>query len=321
MKNLKTLFASALCLLIGTSSAFALNEAERRAQSDVVAYLKSVGIPSDIDSKDNSVNFLRNKVLYWITFDGSNAGITYTLHRRPIKMESTKADPDKNARRIEIARIATNLMNARNPYKSFVNGNRVEFVYPILASSPQAYTQVLSRLISSFDNVETDYKYNYDKAKHIADSIHTYWSENDTSYQTVPQKVNRVLTSGNNLHITDAFFRNISANGTEISGYDKNIRKSEAQFVQPAVVVYGDNKGVYRLGVQIKTPKGKILRPSSNSKMTIITPIDVTTNKKGKMMELDMFGVSDGTLWEAGDYQVTFFEDERPIKTTTFTIL
>ena len=330
MKTIKSLIVAALLGLFITNTANALNPAETFAQTAFRQYLTSIGIANDIDKKDNSVNFLqrenRDDVLYWVTFESvGNANILYTLHRRPIKMESTESTAEKNARRIEIASLAVNYMNANNPFKAYVNGNKVEFVYPILASSPDDYAKVFKKALESMKNAKKSYDACHERAKIKTDSIHNYWTENNPNTIVVKQNGSAATQQSNNLTISSVEFRNVNDKNTVISDYGQSIRKSELQFIQPQVTIKATSKGVYHIGVVIITPDGKTLVPSNDTKRTILTTTEV--DKKDKAIDLGIFGAKGGKLsndkdlWQAGEYQVIFYENDREIKRTSFNVL
>lgn len=317
MKTSRFFLSLLMCMFL-VGNAFALTPKEKAAQTALRKYLQDNNVNSKIDSRDNSVNFQYKSKLFWVTFQENSKGVLYTLHRSPIKMESEKQSREKNARRNEIAIVASNYMNAGNDYKAYVSDNRVEFVFPVFAATPEDYTKVFMNILMSMDNVQDDFDRNYTRAKMFTDSVHRYWSNNDTSVIIVPQN-NTQFVSSNNLTISKVDFRIVDAQGKAISNYGESIRKSEIRFIQPQITVEASKKGMYHIGVEIKTPDGKKLLPSKNTMRTILTTVEV--DKKPKAIELGTFGSSNGSFWKAGEYKVTFFEDGNIIKTTTFTVL
>ncbi len=320
MKNFKVLLAVVMTALLASAPAFAFNESERAAQRTFSDYLKSKGIASKIDDKDNSVNFYKGKTFYWVTFEGGATGILYTLHRAPLNMDVKGASKEETSRRLENATRAANYMNINNEFKTCVKGTKVEFSFPVYASSATEYTKMFDRILRNFDNAKEYYDQCHKKAKVYNDSVHQYWMKNDTAYKVVPQKTVRQNTSSvPSVFISKVAFRNVDEVGNEITGYNDNIRKSNVKFIQPRIEAKADKKGIYRLATRIKTPKGKILVPDRDSKMTTSTTVEV--GKGLDEIELDVFGINDGSIWEAGEYGVVFYVDGKQVATDSFTIL
>lgn len=321
MKKIISIVATALCMLLCSNVASAITKAEQEAQAAVKTYLNSKGWHTEIDSRDNSVNFSRNNILYWITFQEKENGVLYTLHRKTIKMEYENHSKETNSRRVENAVIAANLMNGKFPFKTLVSGTKVEFVFPIIAATPADYTKVFSSVFNAMSNLQPDFDKCYDRAKLITDSIHTYWRENDTTQLVVPQanqpelkNITPNLTLSNNVD-----FRIINEKGEEITPYGQSIKLANLKFIQPQINVQAKKKGQYNIGMVIYTPGGKKLVPYQNALNT--TETDVEVNTKPTLVELEAFGSKDGSFWEYGDYNVIFYEGDIELGTASFHVL
>lgn len=326
MKNLKKIFAIAMCVLLSSSSAFALNDIERAAQLSMKEFLRSKGISSSIDPKDNSLNFLRkdskgHEIIYWITFDGNATCMLFNLHRKSIKMISEKDDKQKASRKLENARLASEYVTAANDYKAFVNGNKVEFQFPVYAASVADYQKVFMKILGAFNGVQQSYDNCYRKAKAYNDSVHMFWQKNDTSKLVVRQAVRNDEKATKNLMISNIQIRNVDNEGNEIPGWEKGLRGSKAKYLQPVVTLASTKKGTYKVGVKIITPKGKTLVPTRESVFSTITTIEVPKDNKAADYELLKFGVNNSDFWDAGEYKIIFYEDDRQIFDDTFTIL
>ena len=322
MKRINYILIAALCILTGVSQAFGakMSVKEKNAQKVVNDYLTNeLGYTTKITADDNAVNFQAKGVLFWITFEESDKGILYTLHRRPIKMESPNDNNEKNSRRIENAIQTANLMNAVNAYKTYVTGNKVDFVFPVYAESAAEYTKVFPMVFKSLGNAKDSFDSLYDRGKEKSDSIHEYWAVNDPNSIVVPQPQKPNILSTPNLTISEVDFRIVDENGAEISPYGKSIRKSELLFIQPQVTVSASKKGVYHIGMTITTPDGRIMLPSVKADRTAVTTCEV--DKKPTAVPLATFGSKDGDIWEAGEYKVVFYEGNNILKETSFTVL
>lgn len=326
MKNLKTLFVF-LCLLVGTNSIFAILPEERQAQLAVKEYLEKQRYNPQIDDTDNSVNFYRSEkikgnnkdILFWITFEKVQDGVLYTLHRKPIKMESENSSPEENARRIENSVVAANLLNNKTPFKTFVNVSKVEFVYPVCSPTPADYVRMLPYLIKSMSDIEGKYDECHRRAKVINDSIHDYWKNFDPTALVIPQNKEVMAKVNPNISITGVDFRVVDDNGNIISDYGNNIRKADIKFIQPRIKVSSTREGNYGIGMLITTPDGKRLLSSPTAKLTSVTNVEV--KKKAAEVELNGFGSVDGAYWVPGEYKVTFYENNIPVKETSFNVL
>lgn len=326
MKKLFKFFPALLCMLVVSNSASAITGTERAAQQSLKNYLTTNNVNCKIDNSDESVNFQYKNILYWVTFKEQNGGMLYTLHRAPIKMESEKAgQKEADKRRIEIATYTSNILNNKYAYKTYVNNNRVEFEFPVFAATPEEYNKVFMKLLRTMENSKADFDAYYKTAKLKVDSIHRYWQENDTSTLIIPQQGIQVKAKDENtLKIEGVEFRVVDAMGNVISDYGKSIRKSEIKYIQPMVLVSASKKGIYHIGVVIKTPAKygrapKTLLPDAEATRTLISTVEV--DKKAKDIELGKFGSNDGKFWEAGDYEVIFYQDGNEIYKTSFSVL
>lgn len=252
----------------------------------------------------------------------------FTLHRRAILNYTKPEDKNKKLvlqRRAEYATVAAEYITANNLYKAYVKGDQMEFEFPVYASNAKEYQKVFSKVLAAFGDVKATYDGNMRKAVAYVDNIHKFWMENDTAKIIVPQS--SVVTrneSGRNLEYKTVSIRNVDANGSEISGYDKVMRKSEARFIQPMVTLNSTKKGTFNVGVKIKDPNGKVFVPNRDSDYTILTTIDVSKANKEQQFELPKFGINDPnkTIWKSNvEYIIEFYQDDRKIGSSTFTFL
>lgn len=323
MKTLRPLLTVMIILMtsFGSFNAMALNDSERVAQKSMMEYLRSKGYSPAIDNRDESVNFKKNDILYWITFQGNASGILYTLHRRPIKLNSSEKTPEQINQVCEVAEKAANLVNATEPYKVIVRGPKVEFEYPIYCQTAKEYQEIFPHIFKTLSASKDKFDAQFPKGRNITDSIHHYWLNLDTIHRVVPQKEIRGTKNARNLSISRIAVRNLSGADQVMSDYDQGLRKNKCQYLQEKIALIADNPGLYKVGVKIITPDGKILVPSSDATYTTITTINVSKAKKENEYELLKFGSDQGNLWEAGEYKIQFFEDEAMIFEDSFNIL
>lgn len=322
MKIIKFFCIAMMALLysgIASAQRVTLNETQKKAQKSIVEFLRSKHYSPSIDTSDQSVCFKKNDVLYWITFEGNSSPLLYTIHRKGIKFASDKDNTLNRCR--EIAEKAANMVCAQRVVKAYMNGNKVDFCLPMYAATPEDFQQVFSSGMAAFDNIKQVFDNNYKKGRVIADSIHSYWSNVDTTVVVVPQNNASEVTSQRNLTISSFSVCVVDAGGTIVSDYDKSIRKSQCRYLQERVELSAKNDGLYKLGMKLYTPEGKLLVPNKDARFTSITSINVPKANKINTYELLKFGSDNGNIWKAGEYKIEFYEDDTVIYSSTINIL
>lgn len=308
-----------LCGEIAVAQNVTLNEAQRKAQKSIAEFLRSKHYSPSIDTNDQSVCFKKDDVLYWITFEGNSSPLLYTIHRKGIKFASDK-DNTLNRRR-EIAEKAANMVCAQRVVKAYMSGNKVDFCLPIYAATPEDFQQVFNAGMAAFNNIKQVFDNNYKKGRVIADSIHSYWNNLDTTVVVVPQNNITEMVRQRNLTISSFSVRVVDARGSIVSDYDKSIRKNNCRYLQERVELTAKNDGVYKLGVKLYTPEGKLLVPNKDARFTTITSVNVPKANKVSTYELLKFGSDNGKIWKAGEYKIEFYEDDTMIYSNTINIL
>lgn len=321
MKSLKpfVLLIAAIFSLGAFAQRNYLSDAQEQAQSSLIKYLRLKSYSPSIDPNDQSVCFKKDDILYWVTFDTDRSPILYTLHRRPIRFADNDSK-DVNRRR-EIAEKAANMVCAERTVKAFLNNNKVEFCFPIYASTPEDYQKVFSSALAAFKNIKKSFDDNYAKARVRTDSIHNYWCGLDTTIVVVAQTGSSSTQSQKMLNIRSISARVVDNGDNVISDYDKGIRKSNCQFLQERIEVSALKDGVYKVGVKLYNPEGKLLVPSKDARFTTITTIEIKKAEKVETHELLKFGSTDKDIWQPGEYKIEFYEDDTKIFTDAINIL
>lgn len=321
MKVLKSLCVAValLCSEAALAQHATLNEVQKKAQKSVIEFLRSKGYSPSIDINDQSVCFKKKDIFFWITFEGNNAPLLYTIHRKGIKFANNN-DKSLNRRR-EVAEKAANMVCAQRVVKAYMNGSKVDFCLPLYAATPEDFQQVFNVSMEAFDNIKKTFDENYKKGRVIADSIHNYWSSVDTSVVVVPQKDVENQMSQRNLTINGISVCVVDGDDNVISDYDRGIRKKNCQYLRERVEMSAKADGIYKLGVKLYTPEGKLLVPSKDARYTTITTIDVPKANRVGEYELLKFGSDDGEIWKAGEYKIEFYEGETKIFTDAINIL
>lgn len=321
MKDFKFFIAFALLFIFGglSANALRLNDDEKKAQKSVVEFLRTKKFAPSIDPNDQTVCFKRDGVLYWVSVKGDANRMLYSLYRNGIKF----ANPDdpKLSRKSEVALMAANNLNASRTIKSFQKGGVVRFVFPMYAKTPEEFQAVFSSMMRAFDDIKADFDAQYKLAKLKVDSIHSHWYNLDTTIMVVNQQGVANTAPTRNLKISRISARNVDASDNVISDYDQGIRKSKAQFIQEKVSLTADKAGMYKVGVRLYNPEGKLLVPNDKARFTTISTIDV--KKAGKEADYDLlkFGSKDSEIWLPGEYKIEFFEDDTRIFSDSIHIL
>lgn len=307
MKTLKII----ICLLLAfTASASAddLTPAQKDAQLKLYSYLQKNKYEPSVDTSDNSVCFRRGGVLYWITFE-ENSPILYTFHRKAFKVGT---DESSYKRRPSI--IAANEVNRRHKtVKLTVEDKKVDIAIQVYAAKTEDFTAVFSSYFSRFDNVDSDFRNEYQIAlkaeRESADRIE------EEARKNLPPSV---LAN----QIVNASFRLLDADGVEKTAYDQPLRSFNARYIQVRLefAPWKEKDQEFDLQIKVTRPNGKpIYLPGK--KVTAEMTVTLEKSRKNQMIEFDQFGSPKEGFWKAGEYKVEVMEAGDVIYTTTFNIL
>ncbi len=313
MKNLK-LFLLLVATLIGCFGASAASISELNAQNEVKNYLTRQGFSVEIDDEDQSIIFYQQDIMYWITFKsekGAN-GILYTLHRRPIKLRGDKDSRDLANRKNEVAVIAANMLNKKMKYKTFVDDCRVDFQFPIYATTPQEYIKLLRDVLESMSDIKKDFTQAYDRSRAIADSIHNFWSVNDTARVILPQAATeRPDYKPLGIKVNKVAVGSFNSNGEPIVPYDGILQTPYCKFLGENITITADVPGETVIGLKIYNPQGKFIAPSKESLYTVELPVEIKKNKKEYDFDMPLFGTNNEDFWTPGIYRIEIYENGR----------
>ena len=307
MKTLKII----ICLLLAfTASASAgdLTPAQKDAQLKLYNYLQKKKYEPSVDTSDNSVCFRREGVLYWITFD-ENSPILYTFHRKAFKVGAD----EMSYKRIPSI-IAANEENRKHKtVKLTVEDKKVEIAIQVYAAKTEDFTAVFSSYFSRFEDVDTDFKNEYQTAlKAERESMNRLEEE---ARKDLPPSV---LTD----KIVNMSFRLLDADGVEKTAYDQPLRSFNARYIQARIefAPWREKAQDFDLQLRVTRPNGKtICMPGK--KVTSEMNVTLEKSKKNQMIELGQFGSPKEGFWKAGEYKVEVIESGDVIYTTTFNIL
>lgn len=307
MKTLKII----ICLLLAfTASASAgdLTPAQKDAQLKLYNYLQKKKYEPSVDTSDNSVCFRREGVLYWITFD-ENSPILYTFHRKAFKVGAD----DMSYKRIPSIIAANEVNRKHKTVKLTVEDKKVEIAIQVYAAKTEDFTAVFSSYFSRFEDVDTDFKNEYQTAlKAERESMNRLEEE---ARKDLPPSV---LTD----KIVNMSFRLLDADGVEKTAYDQPLRSFNARYIQARIEFAPWREKAQDLDLQLRVtrPNGKtICMPGK--KVTSEMNVTLEKSKKNQMIELGQFGSPKEGFWKAGEYKVEVIESGDVIYTTTFNIL
>lgn len=307
MKTLKII----ICLLLAfTASASAgdLTPAQKDAQLKLYNYLQKKKYEPSVDTSDNSVCFRREGVLYWITFD-ENSPILYTFHRKAFKVGAD----EMSYKRIPSIIAANEVNRKHKTVKLTVEDKKVEIAIQVYAAKTEDFTAVFSSYFSRFEDVDTDFKNEYQTAlKAERESMNRLEEE---ARKDLPPSV---LTD----KIVNMSFRLLDADGVEKTAYDQPLRSFNARYIQARIefAPWREKAQDFDLQLRVTRPNGKpICMPGK--KVTSEMTVTLEKSKKNQMIELGQFGSPKEGFWKAGEYKVEVIESGDVIYTTTFNIL
>ena len=307
MKTLKII----ICLLLAfTASASAgdLTPAQKDAQLKLYNYLQKNKYEPSVDTSDNSVCFRREGVLYWITFD-ENSPILYTFHRKAFKVGAD----EMSYKRIPSIIAANEVNRKHKTVKLTVEDKKVEIAIQVYAAKTEDFTAVFSSYFSRFEDVDTDFKNEYQTAlKAERESMNRLEEE---ARKDLPPSV---LTD----KIVNMSFRLLDADGVEKTPYDQPLRSFNARYIQARIefAPWREKAQDFDLQLRVTRPNGKtICMPGK--KVTSEMNITLEKSKKNQMIELGQFGSPKEGFWKAGEYKVEVIESGDVTYTTTFNIL
>lgn len=307
MKTLKII----ICLLLAfTASASAgdLTPAQKDAQLKLYNYLQKKKYEPSVDTSDNSVCFRREGVLYWITFD-ENSPILYTFHRKAFKVGAD----EMSYKRIPSIIAANEVNRKHKTVKLTVEDKKVEIAIQVYAAKTEDFTAVFSSYFSRFEDVDTDFKNEYQTAlKAERESMNRLEEE---ARKDLPPSV---LTD----KIVNMSFRLLDADGVEKTAYDQPLRSFNARYIQARIefAPWREKAQDSDLQLRVTRPNGKtICMPGK--KVTSEMTVTLEKSKKNQMIELGQFGSPKEGFWKAGEYKVEVIESGDVIYTTTFNIL
>lgn len=325
MKNFKAILLIVVALM-GWNVANAMTVAEKAAQKEVKDYLTRQGFRVEIDPDDDSVMFRQSDLIYWITFKGDGSGILYTLHVKPLKLRAENDDDDTANRKHERAVYAANELNRISPAKTEVRHTRVDFTFPVFASSASEYIKQLSNVLKELQSARSQFHDQFKKMEYVTDSVHNYWSTQDPNLVVLPQragairhKVNPDLSVSNVEIATYGSYSNSEANKPLID-YNGQIFQDRCRFIREKITVRANEAGKYYIGVKLYNPEGKLIVPNKHSEFTTVTPIEIKKANKEVDVELNAFGTPDTSFWTPGVYRLEIYDSDVLVRKEAFEI-
>lgn len=317
--RLFTLAIGLTMVLSAQAQKVAVTPQQEKAQKSIMDALRTKGFSPSIDTEDQSVCFSSGGVFFWITIEGKNAPLLYTIHRRSIKFSDDK--DHQLARKKEIAEKAANRVSAETQVKAYLNGNKVDFVFPMYADTPENFGKVLAKGLDAFKNVKEKFDNGYMASKASVDSIHRYWNNVDTTYIVIPQKKVSEALVASKLNVKGIEARVVDGKDQVVTDYDMSIRKNKCFFLQEKIILTAEKSGVYKIGVKLYAPNGKLILPEANAKYTTSTLVNVAKANKEGNYELTKFGSDDNKVWKAGEYKIEFYNEDELIYSDAINIL
>lgn len=304
MKKVRLFFLMMAMMMAATSFAQTkLTDNEQKAQKALIEYLNSNHITPSLYKQDNSVNFKYNDVSYWVTFS-ENSPVLYTIHRKGINF-----DKEKDFKTF-YALVAANKVNNTTKVKCVYTDKRVDFTMETFAANPTDFHHVFRKMLNEFKNVEKIFREEYDRTKKNVEA--------NNAPVVKPQSFN-----GSPLRVSNVSICGVDAGNSIISGYDQPIRSHGSKFIKEKITIRTSEAGIFKVGVKIYSPDGKVMLPQKNADFTTTTNLSLSKKNKDVEVELDKFGEDKANAWKAGEYKIQFYDTEKDalLYETTFNVL
>ena len=311
MNNIRKTAVCVLAAIVAAGSASAFNSFEKLAQKNMDTYLRNhQNYETKIIEKDQSLNFMVGENIFWITFEGDADGMLYTLHRRPIRLESKDiSEKELNMRKEKALRVISK-MNSENPFKAVLRGNQVDFEFPVYASGGAEYQKVFPIVLKTLNTVSLDsFTEEMKKMTLESDSVQpigeTMQTRNIIVVEQPSSLSGQVARSNGKVTMSNPMFQSVDKRGNVLIPYGDLLYQDNMQFLQASVEALADKGEQYTLSLQIVTPDGKTFVPSNDADMTVTQMADLS--KKEKTVTFFPFGSDNNLIWKPGKYTVIFY--------------
>lgn len=307
-----SLIVVSFVLAISAMAQSSLNDAEQNAQDALRDFLRSKNRAYNIDAEDNSLLFKEGDVVYWVTFKSVNSpapAILYTIHRKGVKYENP------GSFKAVCAYEACNEVNRKNHVvKAVCEGQEVLFYSDVYAKNPEDFHNALRNNVEAFKNVADTYKKTYASA-------YEAWKK-DSIAQNAPQVVEQPLGKSE-ITVTSIAFCSRDMKGNTLVEYNAPLRKSNVCCIVAELELSASEKGVYKVGMKIYNPDGKIMLPKAGLEYTLTKNFNLPKANRPYGVTLDPYGSDAPDTWKAGEYKVEIYDYEKGalLKKESFNIL
>lgn len=310
MKTLRflTLIVVSFVLSMAAMAQSRLNDSEQKAQDALRDFLRSQNRAYNIDAEDNSLLFKDGDIVYWVTFSGTSP-MLYTIHRKGVRYEK------EGTFKASCAYEACNEVNRTSRVvKAVCEGKDVHFYSEVYAKNPEDFHATLRKNIDAFAGVSDTYKKTYATAFDA-------WVK-DSIAKNAPQIIEQPIGKSD-LTVSGVSFASKDMKGNVIVDYDNPLRKNNVCCIVAEVAVEAAEKGVYKLGMKIYNPEGKIMLPKAGLEYTSTKNFTLPKAKRPYGVELDPYGSDASDIWKAGEYKVEIYDCEKGVLllTDAFNIL
>ena len=281
MKKFLTLFAA---LLIYSAAAFAQDD-DMSAQAKK-RFLQEEGFSPYIDDEDGSLCFKKEGLLYYIYFSGTSP-VMAEFHRGGFSYENDNMTD---------LLTAANQVNIKKYIKCYVTQKKY------IGFSIESY----------FNSIE-DYKYTFYKNIGILDDGKDYFKE------VFNGSNNNSESSSKPFEVSSIFIGNTNYDGNVITDYGKNIYSSSTQYLKPKLYIDTYKEGSYDIYVKFYSPNGLSTGNTSPNGYSYKTTLTLT--KKNREYFLSGWGSSSSGQWQAGNYRIEIYYNDKLISTKYFNVL
>lgn len=293
---------------------------------DQVQYLLNMdGIDTEFDENDGSLNFQDGKgTLNWITFSTPEKdGVTlYTLHIQSLR---PKGGEDVKENMI----YAADYITKKSPYQAYYvedsKGGKIEFTFPVYASSPEEFYSVLKNMQKDLETRNQLYAEGYAEGKKYNDLLQQEWQNNIGAKRRIPTSS---LQRDNSIKIENIDFKAVSLQGKSYittQDYNPSVDKSKLQFLVPRLTftpTSQDPKDVptgCQVAMKLIGPDGKTIVYDESADYTQMEYVPIKGVKE-QTFEFTPIGTDKSNVWESGMYKIELFENGKPLYKYQFVV-
>lgn len=271
IKRLIILFI-AFIATISVKAADELTTEQKAFRTSIMTFLKEEGFSPYIDNDDNSLNFKREGILFWINVgDGS-----------PFYIELVRSGFNTENANVDALLKACNMVNRKEKcVKAIKYDNSIGLVMETFCHSAEAFKYIFYKGISVLNSTH--------------DAFEKYYDEyNDGSSSTQP------------FTFSSAFIGITDNDGSVITDFGSTLYSSKTKYLTSKLYLNGITPGSYTIDMKMYTPSGTLSTgKNSPSGYSFSETINVKSGKNSYVLK--GWGGKDFGHWSSGNYRMEYY--------------